>query len=191
MEEAEEDETDAQANAALEAVFLPFGHCTGFIQYNEDMRRSKVDAEKLIFQKDMLKATWDFVKELPSQRLTQIVAEQAILEVYDTKKWSIDPDKLKLEAAPALAKRLRTMISHLSRAKRSPKHPWWLSQLGMQDEDEGPVKKRPSESKAMKCPASVPRPIETNNYERLTPNLAETKNSLSDRPQIQLRPRIL
>ena len=105
---------------AVAKALVPHASTSGFIQYGEALKRSKIDSVKLTEQAHMLA---DVILALQGRRLTSGTAQKAIEKVYQAKSFFVDDEQT---AYVVLAKRLSTMLAHYHRAKTNDQRPDWL-----------------------------------------------------------------
>ena len=110
---------DDVSHEAIAAALLPHVKTSGFLQYEENLKKNQVCPDKLLQQADLLGA---LVKALKGERLSQSKAVKCVKEIYRLKGFSISCTKVKEEAGQALARRMRTALCHYQRVNRGGGH---------------------------------------------------------------------
>eukprot|EP00969_Alexandrium_andersonii_P357968 15449978-Alexandrium_andersonii.AAC.2 len=111
------------ATSELGDALAEFVREPGAIKYGEKMDRSAVESELLVAHAAFLRAL------MPFGNITQKSMEVELLRLAEqrikAKQWTLQQEHMK-EFAEVTAKRIRTMVRHISSARTRPKPPKWV-----------------------------------------------------------------
>ena len=112
---------------ALSPLLMPHIPTPGSIRYGVDMRESSIESKVLIDKKQMIQDIRRKAKQVSKKYL-----KGELEHVYVAKKFSLDPAQKK-DWLETVAKRIRTMLCHVSMVEsRKPATKWLQTVLGAQ-----------------------------------------------------------